>query len=908
MRSLRAVLLRVGGLFGRTRRDRELADELGSHVQMQIDDNVRAGMTPDEARRQALVRFGGVEAVKEAYRDRRGIPLIETTMSDARYALRTLRRNPGFTAVAALTLALGIGGNTAMFSVIHAVLLRPLPYPESERLVRVWTVFPSETVGRAASALPDYRAWRARNRTFAEMGAYHARQYNLTGVDRPDRLEGARLTAGIWSVLEVRPGLGRVFGPDAERWGTHRVVVLSDALWQQRFGADRHVIGRTVALDDEPFTVIGVMPPGFQFPSPRTQIWTPIAYPPGDPMDTRSNHFVNILGRLKPGIGASQAQADLSVLAAQINRDLPENAGMGVALLPWQEDVVGNVRFGLLLLLGTVGLVALIACANVANLLLARSAVRQKELSVRVALGAGRRRLLRQLLTESFVLAACGGVLGWAVASVLLRLLLALAPAGIPRLHEVSLNAAAGAFNLALAGITAFIFGLWPAWHASRADVGSTLKEGSRSMSAGRTHARARNLLIVAEVSLSLVLLIGAGLLILSLARVRQVEPGFRTDHALTMRVTLPELRYAKPEQAIDFVERTLAGIAALGGVSAAGATTTLPFVWEDWGKFFSIEGRPVPASLAEVANVNHRQVSPDYFRALGATLRRGRFFTPEDRAGRPPVVIINETVARRFWPGEDPIGKRVRLGPPEALVAHLIEREFPGGLQAWRAAYPFITIVGVVGDVRQNGLERDANAELFIPIAQAGEETSPNLFLIARTMGDPLAYASAIEAAVQGVDPNQPVAEVRSMEQLLADTLAPRRFTLFLLGLFATIAIVLTLVGLYGVMTYTVSQRRTELGIRAALGAQPRDLVRLVVGHGLRLAALGVAIGLMLAAALSHLLATQLVRMLFRVDAIDPAIYAAGALVLLACAGLACWVPSLRASRLDPATTLRAG
>ena len=905
MRRLRATVVRIGGLFGKTRRDRELAAEMDSHLQMQIDDNVRAGMTPDAARRQALVRFGGVEAVKEAYRDRRGLPLIETTMQDVRYAVRTLRRNPGFTTVAAITLALGIGGNTAMFSVVHAVLVRPLPYPESDRLVRVWSTFSNE-VGRGPSALPDYRAWRSGSRTTTAMGAFHTRHYNLTGLDRPERLEGAPVTASLWTVLAVPPTAGRVFGPDAERWGRHRVVVLGEALWRHRFGGDPGAIGRTIMLDGEAFTIVGVMPATFRVGGAGTQIWTPISYPPGDSMDTRSNHFVQILARLKPGITVSQAQQDLSLTAEQINRTLPENAGMGVAVRAWQQHVVGDVQFVLILLLGTVGFVVLIACANVANLLLARSAVRQKELSVRAALGAGRGRVLRQLLTESVVLAGVGTALGWALASALLQGLVALAPKGVPRLHEVALNGTAAGFTAALGVATAFVFGLWPAWHAARADVGPMLQETSRSQTAGPAHARARSLLIVAEVSLSLVLLVGAGLFILSLVRVRQVEPGFRSDRLLTMRVTLPSGRYGKPGQTAAFIDRALADIAALPGISAAGATSTLPLVDWEWGKFFSIEHRPVPSSLAQLPNVNYRQVSPDYFRALAATLKRGRFFTPHETAGRPLVAIVNETAARRFWANEDPLGARVRLGPPEALVAKEIAKAFPGGLEAWRAAFPFFTVVGIVADLRQKGPERDASPEVFVPIAQAGDETTETFFLAVRTAGDPLTYAAAVESAIQRLDPNQPVADVQSMEALLADVLARRRFTLLLLGLFAATAVALTLVGLYGVVSYTVSQRRGELGIRAALGAQPRDLFRLIVGHGLRTAAIGVAIGLAVAASLSQLLSAQLARMLFRVQPIDAAVYAVSACALLAWAALACWVPSRRAARLDPATTLR--
>jgi putative ABC transport system permease protein len=887
------LLYRLRAFFRRDAVEGELDEELRFHFDRQVEKYVKSGLSRAEALRQARLAFGGLNQVKEECREARGLTLIETSVQDLRYTLRGIRHNFSFTVVVVLVIALGMGVNTALFSVVHAVLLRPLPYHDSERLVRVWSSMPANGWPRSGSALPDYRAWRAENHTFADLGAYHGIGYNLTGPDYPEQLDGTRLTANLWSVLRVRPMLGNLFTSAAEEWGRHRVALLSERLWRRRFGGDPGVVGRTIVLNQESYTVIGVMAVTFQFPWDSNEIWTPISYPPGDIFETRSNHFVDVLGRLKPGITLSQAQADLSVIAAQIAHQVPENAGLGVIMAGLQESMVGDVRPALMLLLGAVGFVLLIACANVASLLLARATVRQKELTVRVALGASRGRLLRQLLTESLLLAALGTLLGLGLGYAFISLLPKLAASSIPRVGEVSIDGTVLAFTTALAVLAGLVFGLWPAWQAAAIDVNESLKESARSTTSGQTRGRVRRSLVVAEVSLSLVLLVGAGLLILSLIHLQQVDAGFRPDHLLTMRITLPDVRYHEPDRIAGFVNQTVAGLAALPGVSAAGVTTALPLGDREWGKFFSIDGRSAPASLGEVPNVSYREVTPAYFRAMGSTLRRGRLFTAQDGPRQPGVAIINETVARRFWPDDDPLGKRICVCAPESLIRHLLPKDF---------RIPWLTVVGIVADLRQNGPEQPAQTEVFVPFVQAGEETSGSFFLVARTTSDPLGYASAARAVIRALDPNQPVADLQTMESRLATSLASRRFTMLLLGLFAGMALVLALVGLYGLMAYTMNQRRHEMGIRAALGAKPGDLLRLAVGQGLRLATIGVALGLAMAGSLSHLIESQL----FEVKTINPALYAGTALLLLAFAALASWVPGWRASRVDPATTLR--
>jgi putative ABC transport system permease protein len=890
-------------LVHRDRVERELVDELQATFESLVQENIARGMALDEARRAARLELGAVESIKEGVRDVRAGALWSAFLQDIRYSFRALARSPAFAAIAVFTLTLGISATTTVFSVVHAVLLRPLPYSESDRLVAIWSSMPASGFPRSPSALPDYREWRATNHTFDELGAYHGVVFALTG-DRPERVTGSRLSASIWTVLRVPPHIGSLFTSVDESWGRHRVVVLSHGLWMRRFGGDPEIIGRIVILNDEPFSVVGVMPSSFQFPHPDVEVWTPISYPPGDAMNTRSNHFVDVLGRLKAGVSIQQANADLSVIADRIAREYSGNAGIGVIIAGWHESLVGDVKHVLWLLFGAVGFVLAIACANVAGLLLARGVTRRKELSIRVALGAGRRRLLRQLLTESVVLAGLGALFGAMLSYGLVRVLPTFAPTGVPRLVTVEMDLRVLAFTTLLVVLTSLAFGLWPAWRAGSVDARETLNDSNRTATAGRAQAKGRKVLVVSEVSLSVVLLIGATLLVVSLVRVQQVDPGFRPEQVLTMHVSLPETRYSTPDRIVTFLDQLIVGMRDLPKVAAAAATTALPLGTSDWGKYLTIEGREPPTSMAGVSSVRYRAVTPEYFGALGATMRRGRRFEGYDGARQPRVAIVNETAARRFWPGGDPIHSRVSLGPPEALVTALLPPDYPGGIEGWRASFPWFTVVGVVADLRTDGLERGVEAEVFVPFNQAGEETGRSFYVVARTDTDPGSLRRELEAAVHQVDPNLPVSDIRAMSDRLADSLSRRRFATMVLGFFAATAVLLALVGLYGLMAYTVNQRRREMGIRLAIGAQPRDLLRLVLQQGLWLTAGGIGLGLLLAAALSRLISSQLVD----VHAVDAWLYASAALLLLSCAGIACWIPSQRAARMDPLETLREG
>ena len=879
----------------------ELRDELSFHVEMATRSNLEQGMTEIEAGRRARHALDGIEQAAERCRDVRPFQWVNELVSDLRYAQRALRRAPAFTLVVVVTLALGIGATTALFSVVSAVLLRPLPYPNADRLVRLWSTGQKNPQPRYGSALPDHRAWRAQNRTLDDIGAYTSAALTMTGSERAELLDGARMTANMWTLLGVRPIQGRVFLPTEEEFGSHRVAVLGERLWRRLFGSNPSTVGATIQLDGEPLTVIGVLPEAFQFPNDRTDVWLPLSYAPARPENTRRFRFLDQLGRLKEGVGVPQAQADLSRVADGIARELPNvNAGLGVSIAGWQDSLVEPVRPALWLIFGTVGFVLMIACANVANLFLARATSRQRELSIRAALGAGRARVVRLLFAESVLLAAIGATLGILLGYALIRALPLLGPVGVPRVNEVTLNAPVVIFTIALAFMTSLMFGLWPARHAASVAIVSHLNEVARAVGGGRRQTRARTTLVVAEVSLSLVLLIGAALLIVSLRRVQQVDPGFEADHLFTARVTLP-LASHPPRARESFYRQLLDDIGTQPGVRAVGATTALPLAAGDWTKFFSLDDRPVPTSLDQVPLVNYRQVTPGYLQAMSTTLRRGRLFTSQDGYGQPLVAVVNESIVRRFWPNGDPIGKQFSINTPESFLP-------PGAFPMPNGAmkFPRITIVGVIADFRQNGLDRDVNPEVFVPHAQAGgsdPETANSLFIVARTAGDPLQVTNTIQDAIGKLNPSIALANVRSMDRRLELTLANRRFNLWLLGGFAALALLLALVGLYGVLSYTVSQRRRELALRAALGATSADSIRLIMSQGLAITAVGVGIGLPLASALTRLMSAQL----FQVTALDARIYMTVSLLVFVVAGLACGVPALRATRVDPATALRA-
>ena len=883
----------------------EVAEEFAFHVEMRTEALVASGLPVDRARAQALSEFGdrrkgadvAITFQERVERRRRLARGLDDLGQDLRHAWRSLRRTPGFTVTAILVVALGLGATTALFSVLSAVLLRPLPYAEAGRLVEIWDTRRDAGLAREATALPDYRAMRDRSRSFDAMGAFAGSSFIITGGDRAEFVQGMTMTAAMWRVLGQSPILGRTFAAGEETWGRHRVAVLSEGLWRRRFGGDPGVIGTAMRIGPQAVTIVGVMPASFHVVGFDADMWMPMSFPPGSVMDSRRNRFAGVLGRLKPDVSLRQARDDLTAISAQLEAEDPQfNRGRGVELGFWQEEIVGNVRPTLLLLFGAVILVLLIACANLSHLLIARATTREHELRTRAVLGAGRGRLIRQALTESFVLVAAGGAAGFALAIVPLHAIPRLGPLDLPRIGEVSVDGTVVAFAAGLLLLTTLLFGLWPAFHAARAGSVERIRATARTIAGGRMAQRSRRVLVVAEVSLSLVLLIGATLLIVSLQHLRHVEAGFNADRLFTSLV----LRF-RPDGRDVFVQQLVDKVAGIPGVRAAAATTSLPLAPGAWTKHYAADGQPAPASMAEVPSVRYHHVTPGYFATMQAAMQRGREFTDRDRADQPLVAIVNDAFARRVWPDADPIGKRIYMAAPEPLSNHLLP------LSDGSTSFPRLTIVGVVGDFRHDGLDQAAPPSVFVPLAQGvraggGDQILGAHYLIVRTLGDPLAVGAAVEAAAHELDRNAALSETRTMDMRLSDSIARRRFAMLLLGAFAGLALTLAAVGLYGVMSYTVSRRREEIGLRAAIGATTSNLLRLVIMDGLRMTLVGAGIGLLLAVALSRLMATQL----FEIRGIDLRIYAGMTAVLVVVAAIACWIPAIRATRIDPIAALR--
>jgi putative ABC transport system permease protein len=828
---------------------------------------------------------------------------MESMITDARYGLKALAKDRGFTIASIVALALGIGANTAIFSVVNAVLLHPLPFENSSQLAAVWTSNQTRGYKRGLTAPPDYRAWKDQNQVFSGMAAYYMGDFNITG-EQPERVRGAIVSTDLFQLLGIKPALGRPFMEQEGQFGAHRVVVLGESLWRRRFGADPALVGQPLTLNGESYTVVGIMPSSqwFDQPSRQADLWVPMAFEPASNKNSRNNYFLSVVARLAPGQTLSRAQANMNTVAHQLEQEYKENSGLGVNLVPLNRDGRDDARATLLVLFGAVVFVLLIACANVANLLLSRAAAREKETALRVALGASRGRLARQWLTENVLLATLGGILGLPLAWAAVHLMVGLAPdnltrgAVITRGTDVNMNVPVLGFTLLLSLLTGVICSLLPIVQSSKPDLNKALKEAGRSSTGGARGHRTRNALVVCEVAIALVLLIGAGLMIKSFVQLQQVNPGFRADHILSVQIPLPDLKYKEAYQRTNFYQQLIDGIKASPDVESVGATTTLPLArGGGWGKMFSIDGQPPPATLDEVPAVEFRQVTPDYFRAMGVPLKAGRYFTDQDSQNSMGVVIVNETLARQFFNGQDAVGRRVWIGPPESLLpAKLLP---PGG------QFPRAIIVGVVGDSKTDGLNQPVDPEVYVPHVQGGGNIPlATMFLAVRTRSDPSRAAAAIRAQVWSIDRDQPIADVSTMEQRLSDSLWQPRFTMLLLGVFAGLAVLLGGVGIYGVVAYSVVQRTQEIGVRMALGARPAQVLRMMMGQGMSLVMVGLGIGLVVAILFTRAMAT----LLYGVSATDPWIFVLVSVLLAAITLLATVIPARRASRTEPMIALR--
>jgi putative ABC transport system permease protein len=882
MQMLSQFVRRIAMLFRRSQFDRDLQEEIRLHLEQREQDQIENGIAPEEAYYSAQRQFGNALLIGERSRDMWGWNGLEQLLQDVRYGARTLVKNPGFTAVAVIALALGIGANTAIFSVVNSVLLRPLAYKDSDQLVVILHG------GTDPIAPANFLDWRRQNHVFEGMGAAEYWTPTLTAVERPEQLWALRVTPDIFPILGVQPLLGRAFLPDEDQAGKDREVVISYSSWQQRFGGDAKIVGRPMTLDGQTYTIVGVMPRDFKFApfwATKAELWVPLVL--GDRMASRTGASLRIFARLAPGINLAQARAEMATITARLNKEYP-GTNKDIVVRPLKDKVVGDVRPALLVLWGAVGFVLLIACANVAHMLLARGAVRQKEIAVRTALGARRGRVIRQFLTESILLAMVGGVAGLLLAFWGIRVLVALSPAGIPRVETIGLDARVLWFMLAVSLLTGIAFGLFPALQASRVSLNDSLKEGGRGSTESIGRNRMRSLLVASEFALALILLIGAGLMIRSLIALQAIDPGFSPHHLLTMVVQTAGSKAGEPANRTTFFGQLLERVRALPGVQSASFINHLPLAGDIWGLPFWVEGRPIPPPGEGMVAV-YRVVMPGYFHAMEIPILRGRDISEADHTNAPGVVVINEALANRVWPGEDPIGRQISLDDPN---------KSPN----------WLTIIGVTRNARQNEWAAPSSFEIYLPFLQNHEfEASAKsawsyLTLVARSTGDPAALFAEIESEVRSLDRNVAVSQVQTMDQVVADSTAQPRFYVMLLASFAAVAMVLAAVGIYGVMSYSVSRRTHEIGIRMALGAGRREVLRLVVGQGMILALAGAAVGLLGALALTRLMAT----LLYGVKPYDPATFLVVSCVLCLVALAANYFPARRATKIDPMVALR--
>jgi putative ABC transport system permease protein len=810
-------------------------------------------------------------------------------LQDIRYGVRTLLKTPTFTIVAALVLALGIGANTAIFTVVNTLLLRPLPYPDSSKLVMLYETNPRFQIG--VDTLPvtagNFVDWRDQNTVFEHVCSVGAGRWNLTGGGEPERIAGASVSPDFFRLMKIEPILGRTFLEDEDQEGKDKVLVLGQALWLKRFGGDPNIIGKTISIDDESYSVIGIAPEGFQFPrrgevpwftgvTDQTELWRPMPFGKDLITKSRANHQLSVIARLKPELTRERAQAEMSSLATRLEQAYPEsNQDIGVKVVSLNEQVVGNLRTAMLVLMGAVALVLLIACANVANLLLARSSARQKEIAIRTALGASRGRIVRQLLVEALLLSATGGVTGsllsmWATQGLLL------VAGNLPRVREIGIDLTVLGFIAAVVLLTTMLFGLSPALQVSRINISDALKEGS--LTSGGSRFQFRNVMVIAEIALSIVLLVGAGLMIKSLARVLGVDTGFRSKNTLTVQLSLLNSKYPKPAQQINFFDRVSAGVTNLPGVQSVGLISSAPLSGGIYAGGFSIEGSDA-ADRDDLVS-DRRMIGSEYFSTLGIPIVSGRAFSDRDNQSSEGVAIVSEAWARRYLHGDDPLTKRVKLG----------------GRDSNR---PWLTVVGVAGDVRDSALEQDARPCIYLPYSQF---PSSSMTLVVRSASDPMLLVGGIREAVWAIDKDQPVTDVKTLDQYVSAAVSSRRFSAILLGSFAGLALVLASIGVYGVISFAVSKQTRDIGIRVALGAQPADVMKLIIGRGMLLVLAGVAIGTLASLGLTRALAS----LVFGVSTTDPVIYVGVSVLLTALALVACYLPARRALRVDPLVALR--
>ncbi len=871
---LSTLISRLRGLSRGRTHDDFFDEEIEGHLQLLAERFVQQGMTREEAQRTARRQLGNLALLKEQRGDMRTILWLDRLGQDLRYAARTVRRSPGFTLVAVLILALGMGVNTAIFSAVDSMLLHPLPYADPERLVMVWEDSSFYGFPHNTPAPGNFSDWKARNHVFTDMAATRGRSANLTADGPPEQLLGRAVTSNFFSVLGVHPALGRTFTEQEDRTNAP-VAVISHGLWLRRYLGNPGVIGNPILLDGNKVTVIGVMPPQFAFRFRDLDFWVPIAMPPAM-LANHGSHFLNVVARLRPGVTIERAREDMRAVAAEMSRQYRENENVGAEVVPIKEEFLGNTRIGLPVLMTAAGCILLIACANLASLLLARAAARQREISVRAALGAGRWRLVRQLLTEGIALSVLGGVLALITAPVAIGLVAKLVPNTMPSTADPQLSARLLLFSLALSLVTGVVFSLIPAMHAARSSLSDALKQSGRGGIGARGN-RLRDALVVVEVSTALVLLVGAGLMLRTLTRLGAVDIGFRPDHLFIAQTLPPVKKYPTAAARQAFAERILEGIRALPGVESAAYISTLPFNSLGNTRGFQIEGLPVDPNAPTAL---YRVGSSDYLQTIGARLLEGRFFDRSDGPEAPLVLVVNQTLARRFWPGESALGHRITISTRTPV---------------WR------TIAGVVADLRERGYELEALPGVYQPLVQTtADDFAPGLLV--RVKEDPASITSAVRKVVASVDPEQPVSATGTMENLIEVTIADRRKLLILLSAFAGLALLLASIGLYGVLSYAITQRSREIGLRMALGASRSGVVGMVVYRGMVLAGCGLAIGLGVAWAATRLMKN----LLYGIGATDSVTFT-GVALLLAVVGLAaCWIPARRASRLDPIVVLR--